>query len=325
MLARRLSQENLFALLDAQYHNKGSDDPIALAPGRLLFASRGKAELSEAGQTQVIRFYPGSNVTVMADCLPGPEFEMVIRGGNTRGAHEHNDLSSFHLVLGGEPMITSLSTDDYMDSTFSSRRMEIFEMTPQAKNVLLINGLGMQMYSEVRQEEITIAGFHGIRMDCTAAMGRVYQNQPAVESYYRTFLMLSDRAFLILDQAKLVHAGRIETRLHTYADVTLSEHGAELHACGAAPLACRHAAIPEDPVPQTLYVSFAADRDCILLTGNDMPTFPKKPSAVLRWITGKFELSFAAAALLSRDPADVSVKDGEVCIALNGQTMRIPF
>ncbi len=328
-IARRLSQDVLTPLINAQYRINTEEREMECWPisaERLLFAPRGEIRASGNVETQVVRFYPGSNVTILADRLPGPSFEMVIRGGNTRGAHEHNDLSSFFLVMGSQSMITSLSTDDYMDSTFSSRRMEVFEMTPQAKNVFFINGVGMQMHLDVTQEEVEIAGLRGIRMDCTAAMGVTRQNQPAADSYSRTFLMLGDSAFLIVDACRPSHAARMEARLHTYADVTLTENGAVLYGTDTAKKACLLVKPGGDPKPQTLYVSFAADRGCVLRTGTDMATAPKIPSTALRWITKRFEEAITVVTLLSRVPGGrVEVSDGAVRVELDAKTYQIPL
>ena len=328
-IARRLGQNALTPLINAQYRFNPEEREMEYWPisaERLLFAPRGEIKASGDVQTQVVRFYPGSNVTILADRLPSPSFEMVIRGGNTNGAHEHNDLSSFFLVMGSQSMITSLSTDDYMDSTFSARRMEVFEMTPQAKNVFFINGVGMQMHSTVTQEEVEITGLRGIRMDCTAAMGVTRQNQPAADAYFRTFLMLRDAAFLIVDACRPSHAARMEARLHTYADVTLTENGAVLYGTDTAKKACLWVKPGGDTKPQTLYVSFTSDRECVLITGTDMATSPKIPSTALRWITKSFEESLVTLTLLSRvSGGRMEINDGTVCVELDGETYRIPL
>ncbi|MDY3071127.1 MAG: hypothetical protein SOW68_02540 [Eubacteriales bacterium] len=319
-LCRRLSQTDLCALIDAQY-KEGTEatESWPVSVEWLLFAERTPPDAAIRPQESVLRFYPGSNVTVMADRLPAPHFTLVIRGGNTNGSHEHNDLSSFHCVLGRDMPVTSLSTDEYMDTTFSPRRQEIFEMTAAAKNVFLVNGVGMAMHSKVEQQEVVMGGCRGIRMDCTQAMGVSRSNAPAVRSYFRTFLMLADQAFLILDECLLAHSGRMETRLHTYAGVETADSGAVLHASGTAQNACLRLKGNGTPEPQTLYTAFAADKNCVLTTAVDAPTYPKTPSTMLRWVTKSFETGLTAAVLLSRIP----VSGMEIAENPNEKLLRI--
>jgi len=271
MLCRKYERSDLFSLLDAQAK---LDDNIyqcwPIHAERLLFAEPNPEPCTDKKES-VVFLYPGTNYGVIADVLPDPDFCMVIRGGNTNGDHEHNDLSSFHLVSGGEHFIESITTDLYLDTTFSSRRNDLYEMTPAAKNVMLINGVGMVMYSEIEQKLITCDGYQGIRLNCTPAMGKVTCNFDAVKAYHRTFLQLAKDAILIIDDASLPNPGRFDARLHTYTDVCPLENGFLMTS-------------PDDPSNQ-LRIVYSASEASVQKLSADVPTLPRKLTAIPRYNT----------------------------------------
>jgi len=304
ILCRRLGQEHLIASIDMQVKK------AMAAPGWdgsfrrnswpihaewLLFAERNSTVFASAEKKQFVKIYPGTNFAVMADKIPSADFCMAIRGGNTRGAHEHNDLSSFHLVYGDEAFITSLSVDEYLDTTFSPRRHELFEMTPAAKNVLLVNGVGMSMFNEVKQEETVCCGYKGISMDCTGAMGDSGFAFKAVTSYTRTFLILSENAFLIVDNVLCPNAARFDLRFHSYANISEFENGVLM----ASP---KHA-------DKMMKMAFSASEKSVIIVGLDTPTRPKEASKVIRFASEELHKSYTAATLLTKDPdANVSLR-----------------
>jgi len=304
MLCRRLGQEWLCPLLDAQasLENKQLESWPHYAE-RVLFAYREAVSEPPVKRENVVELYPVTNYAVMADKLPSPDFYMAIRGGNTRGYHEHNDLSSFHFVSGGERFITSLSTDEYLDSTFSERRNELFEMSPAAKNVLLINGIGMNMYSEVQEEKISCCGFDGLRMDCTEAMGKKDDLYLAVDKYIRTYLLLSGDAFLIIDDAVMPHASRFDARLHTYMLTAMDDKGFVLTS--------------EINPDNKLRIAYSASHQSVFLSNEDAPTKPKKASRALRCVSEKLHNDYALATLLTKDTlASVSLSCNESTITV---------
>ncbi|NLD87616.1 MAG: hypothetical protein GX633_05090 [Clostridiales bacterium] len=285
-LAQRLGQTHLCPALDkAARYGQNYGDCWPYAAERLLFSVCDDIHKVDLSPKNVVKLYPGTNFAVMADSLPSPEFYMAIRGGNTNGAHEHNDLSSFHLVAGEEMFITSLTTDEYLDTTFSPRRDELFEMTPLAKNVLLVNGVGMEMYSQVEQREKSYGEYRGIEMDCSEAMGTSRDSFCAVDSYIRDFIMLTENAFLIVDRAYLPNPGRFDLRFHTFTAVKKGEKCVVLSG----------------KTGRKIKISFDATKQCLLLIGLDTPTKPKEPSKVIRFASELLHKDIVYATLLSTD------------------------
>jgi len=317
MLCRRLGIPEYFAAFEQFANNvtyNHTYGPVSV--DRLLFANRKPVEDSSACETNVVRLYRQTNFGVMADRVPGQTFAMTIRGGNTNGPHEHNDLSSFHLVSNGERFIVSCTTDEYLDTTFSGRRDELFEMGAGSKNVMLVNGVGMKMYNEVEQKQIECCGYRGIQMDCTKAMGSYSSVQNAVNSYKRTFLMLQKDAFLIFDDLSLPHAGVFDARFHTETEAVEDAEGVILTS-------------PKDNANK-LRIAFSASQKSGLIIGRDIPTTPKKDPVLIRYMSDGLFHTYALATLLTKDlSASVSLKAGTdavfVTATVGGKTHELRF
>jgi hypothetical protein len=122
-------------------------------------------------------------------------------------------------------------------------------------------------------------------MDATEAMGNSREG-PAAEFCGRLFLMLDGRAFLIVDRVKLPFEGRVESRMHTYAEADFGRDGADLER-GGVQVAVRYGC----SVSASLYRAVSA------------PTTPGRPSTMLRWCTEGLEQEVTMATLLCRGAA----------------------
>jgi len=216
---------------------------------------------------------------------------MSVRGGTTNVPHGHRDLMSFHCVVGKERLIASLGPDEYLDTTFSPRREEIFEMSPASKNTILINGVGIAQGSSLDCTEVVrLPGAEGIRFEATTAMGEM-RDGPAATFCGRWALLLGEGAFLLVDRATLPRVGRVESRLHTFADVEVGHDGAML--CGAE---------------QSLRIAYACNVPATLCTATTAPTTPTAPTAtVLRWCTERQHLDVVMVTLLSPGVGETQV------------------
>lgn len=190
-------------------------------------------QLPEAGggskkDSVCTRHYRGLDWAILADQLPHPHLYLAIRGGTTEVKHGHLDLMSYQLVLEDEALVVNLGMDEYLDTTFSERRYEMFEATPAAKNCILINGVGIQRPSQVALKKVTpYPAWEGFRLDASEAMGRM-RDGPAVIFCGRLFLLLKDGAILLLDRAILPEPGRMESRFHSFASVQMQSQGGKL-------------------------------------------------------------------------------------------------
>src|SRR5690606_28104602 len=202
-------------------------------------------------------------------------------GGTTKVPHAHRDLLSFQCVVGDEAMIVNLPGGEYLDTTFSARRWELFEMTPHARNTILLGGVGIANDSSVTTEPVRLGGAaHGFRLDATTAMG-VMRDGPMARFCGRAFLMLADRAVLIVDRIELAHSGRIESRMHTYAKASIQRARATLRG-----------------ERQLLAVSWACDLPATVHTGLTSPTTPGKSATVHRWCVNELVTQATLATLL---------------------------
>lgn len=283
--ARRFKRPGLVAQLDAAMGSgarlKGGAWPTA---AELLLVHPGTERETTPGPRPVAKLYPRMDWGILADRLPHPRLYLSVRGGTTEVPHSHIDLGTFNCVVGRERLIDNISVDggdEYLDTTFSSRRWELFENTPASKNVVLINGVGVARPSTVETRLLKGKGWLGIRVDLTGAVGLSRSDFPAASFYSRLFLMLDGEAALIIDRVEMDNPGRIESRMHTYSEV-------EFHK--------NHALIQGQR--EEMHVTFAADVPSTLHRAEDALTTPKRKSTMLRWCTDERihrEITFATA------------------------------
>lgn len=247
-----------------------------------------------------VRVYTGIGWTRMADRWPDPSFYVAIRGGLSGVPHGHRDLLSFHAVVGQERLIENLTPGEYLDTTFGPRREELFEMGPQSKNVPLINGVGVINDVRVDPELLEIDGLSALRLDATQAMGLADRMAPLADHCTRTFVFLGSYGAVVLDRIRLIHSGRVETRLHTRGRVAVD--GARAAIAGSQ---------------EYLGVAHAAWTPERLVFGLDVapttPTTPGDDATMLRW-HGPRERGrdHVLATLLAPGADDVSVRILEV-------------
>lgn len=259
----------------------------------------------------VAKVYSGLDWAVLADRMPSPELYLALRGGTTEVPHGHRDLLSFHCVMGDQAMISSVGVSEYLDTTFSPRRHEIFEITPAAKNTILINGVGITRPSSVKMTKLDLGGgVIGFRIDATEAMGTM-RDGPAAKFCGRAVLMLKGKAFVIVDRIELTHFGRVESRMHSYARVKAGLDRAQLVGKGGKRMQVAYACT----VPAALYV------------GTDLHTTPRKDAAtVLRWCTDKLhhELTMVTVLWPGKEAPRVEVKEGKdgVRVSLSARRWR---
>jgi hypothetical protein len=262
---------------------------------------------------RIAKLYKGLDWGLLADQFPRPRVYMSVRGGTTEVPHSHLDLLSFNFVMGDQSMITNLTPKDYLDTTFSNRRWELFEMMAASKNTLLINGVGIIKPARVTTAPIGFPAARGFRLEATAAMGTM-RDANAARFAGRVFLMLDDGTALILDRVELPHVGRVEARLHTYAQVTLKQAAARLRRGG-----------------QTLSIRYAADVPALLDTAQGPMNADEPIPTMLRWRTGEQHKSFTLATLLcpGPGPATLALDTGghgiDLTIGQGGRTRRFRF
>ncbi len=255
-------------------------------------------------QKNVLRLYRGLDWGVMADQWPRPGFSATVRGGSTRIPHANRDLLSWNLVVGDEAFVRCVDHLPYLDTTFGRQRWELFDLSPQAKNVFLINGAGLLEPGFVKTTTVNLGtGMPGIRMDATDSTGMARSDVPVARFCGRLFVMLDKRSLLIVDRLSSNYTALFESRMHTPVPVAFEEESAVLK--GRKHRVC---------------VRYASTAPASLFRAEDarvMPV-PGETSTMLRWITNGLQTDAVLATLVIAD------SDGHVCIdrEKNGYTVR---
>ncbi len=272
-----------------------------------LLIHNGVASPPPEVEEHVVRVVPGLDWGLLADRMPEPRLYMSVRGGNAAAHHAHDDLLSFNCCVGNEILVGNPKPSKYLPTTFTRRRGEIPDISPQFKNTILINGVGM--YHRTRTDSVEVVSgprMKGIRMVATTAFTTPLgsprpRNVSRVDFVGRLFLMLDRRAWLIVDRISSATGGPslCESRLHTYAEVECADRGALLTG-----------------KTESLRISYAANTPAFLATATTAPTTARDPVAtMLRWcpdvhLREKGPRTTIMAALLNPGTEDAPL---EVC------------
>jgi hypothetical protein len=279
-------------------------------------------------QTDVVKLYPGLDWALLADSMPHPERYMSVRGGNAGVAHAQADLLSFNCCVGKEILIGNPKPCKYLPTTFTRRRGHIPDISPQFKNTLIINGVGI--YHDTTTDSVEAVegdGFKGVRMVATSAFTTPKgsarpRNMSQLDFVGRLFLMLDNASWLIVDSMSSPKGGPAlcEARFHTYANAELSDQGALIRGS-----------------QESLRISFAANTEAVLTTTQTTPTTHRdKPATMLRWckddiLTEKAPRTTIFATLLTPGSAAAAVdvvQNGntiDVQVTTAGQTRTLTF
>lgn len=236
-------------------------------------------------------FVDGLEWACFADRLPRSNLYISVRGGTTEVPHAHRDLMSFFVVVGDEKLIENVGVDDYMDTTFSKYRFDLYETSSHSKNTVFINGVSIEDKVKVDSQLIRRRGAVGLRMDATEAMGSIRYG-PMATFCGRAVLLVRNRGILIIDRVVAAHPALVESRLHTFCKTTFSRTGARIRG-----------------KKHQLQVAFAATQDFRLKPGMGIPSHPQRwPDTMIRCVTEQKVMSSTIACLL--------LPDGEAGVAL---------
>lgn len=281
-LAEAMGREDLYPLLDARV---GEDPATAWAnpPGLLVFHPRTFARPRE-NTGPVAKRYPKMDWALLADGHPQPGLCLTLRGGSTDVGHSHLDLMSFHCVVGDEPLLANVPVREYLDTTFSARRNDLWEIRPDAKNTLLVNGVGVRPGSAVAMHDVELDDVPGFVLEGAEAFGEM-RDGPVAEVCNRALLLLDGEHALIVDRVRVPHYARMEARFHT------------AFACETT-----HAAARITGERNALYLRFASSTAARLHRAINPVTAPALAEAehMLRWCNDERCHDTWFATLLSR-------------------------
>ena len=292
--AERLGRRDVLARLDAALAARRADDRGRPDAAELLLLHPRRRTKPPGPKRRVVKLYPKFGWGVIADRMPNPRLYMSVRGGEFERHHGHLDLMSFFCVVADEAVFANVPVSEYLDTTFSPRRYDLFEMRPDSKNSLLVNGVGPVLDSKTKPSVLKMPGVAGIRVDGTEAMGRM-RDGPAARFCGRAFMLLGERAMLVIDRVETTkHVARVESRAHTPCSARAGAASADLRG-----------------KKERVRVAYAADVPAALHKAVGAPTTPGSPSTMLRWCTDGLESAVTMATLISPGAAKPSVEIAE--------------
>ena len=283
--ADRFGRQDIVQELDCRLAGQPMEDPFGGWPSAaetLLLHPRTRSKRKAVWPRS--KLVQGLDWGYLADRMPRPNLFVAVRGGTTDAPHVHRDLLSFFCVVGDEKLVENIPVDDYLDTTFSSRRFELYETSAASKNTILVNGVGVKDNADVETRSLKGRGWEGFRIDATRAMGDV-RDGPATGFCGRAFLMLKGKAVLVVDRVELPFAGLVESRLHTFLPVSFGRDDAIVRGK-------RH----------RLHVSFAASEPTVLRRGTGLSTDPgRDPDTVVRLMSTRKVKAITMCTLLTPD------------------------
>ena len=293
--AERYGLDDVLAELDARFTRRLHEDPAALNDehwpciAELLLLHPGRIPAAPAADRRpFISIQDGVEWSIVSDRRQDPRLYAAVRGGTTDAPHTHQDLLSIFVVAGGERMITNVSALEYLDTTFSPRRFEVFENCAHSKSTLLANGVGMPQPAFVKTTRIAGAGWEGVLLDGTEKMEVGSQ----VKAFGRAVVILHEAALLIVDRVVLSHPGCAEARFYTEQQASVAGNSALLRGKQAQ-----------------LHLAFASNVDAVMQTAIPTPTDPAvEPPRAIRWAVRGLHTDMVLATLLTPGgPGDIAI------------------
>ncbi len=272
----------------------------------------GTASKDTRGETRVAKVWKGLGWGLIADSMPRPNLYLSMRGGNTIEEHTHVDLLSFRVLVGKEWLIENGRSGRYLfPTTFSEHRAKNNDLNATYKNTIFVNGVGPIPGSKTDSERVVRGqGCYGVRMDASSAMAL-----PTDDPVFcgRLALMVDDSAIVIIDRVATQGISLVESRMHSYKNVTFSKTGAMIK--GDA---------------ESLRVTYASLEPAGLFRATTAPASPTNPSAtMMRWSPLRLYTEAVLVTLLtpgSSRAAAAVVRDGKnflITLTIKGETRKI--
>lgn len=324
---------NRFGVLPFHYaaaERFGADEVVVELDRRLSMAEVARLDGPWPNVAELAVFHPGRETKVkqgawenrvlvrgldwgyVADQMPETNLYVSVRGGTTDAPHVHRDLMSFFVVAGGEKLIENVGVDDYMDTTFSARRYDLYEPSAHSKNTIFLNGVSIADKVSVKTSLIQGTGFEGFRIDATDAMGTM-RDGPAATFCGRAIVMVKKKGILVVDRVVVPHAALVESRLHTFCDVTFGKSDVQIRG-----------------KKQRMQIAVAATEPIFTKQGMGIPSHPgREPDTMIRFVSQKKLLSVTMAYFLTHNgKSEVALNErgGRTSVKMSGEvSARISF
>lgn len=263
-------------------------------------------------EKNVVKTFPRQGWSMIADQWPDSKIYAAVRGGTLGGAHTHQDLLSWHAVIGVEKMIHSIHESGYYTTAWQSRAHEIYERSSDAKNTLFIGGLSAYtgqprqrggQFASAKETSFLLPTGPVLRLDATRAFW-LTRNDPRLVC--RVFAVIEDKGLLVLDRVIGRGNNPVEARVYTTKNAVFGKTDVLLKGSF-----------------ETARLTFAADQSSVLRRSSALLTEGRgEPPVMMRWQTLHSVRDVTMAALLTRGdkPVDLSVgvEGGEVVVKIKG-------
>lgn len=324
---------NRFGVLPFHYavaERFGAAEVVAELDRRMTLSDEGRLDGPWPNNAELALFHPGRESKgkkdawdtcalirgldwgYVADQMPDTNLYVSVRGGTTDAPHVHRDLMSFFVVGGGEKLIENVGVDNYMDTTFSARRYDLYEPSAHSKNTIFLNGVSIGDKVTVKTSVINGRGFQGFRIDATDAMGTM-RDGPAAQFCGRAIFLVKNKGVLVIDRVVVSHAALVESRLHTFCDVTFGKSDVRIRG-----------------KKQRLQIVMASTQPSQTKKGMGIPSEPnREPDTMIRYVSEKKVLEMTTAYFMTlngKSEIELNERGGRTTVKISGDvSARIGF
>ncbi len=194
---------------------------------------------------------------------------LAIKGGHNDESHNHNDVGSFVVYSGGEPLLIDPGVGEYTSKTFSKNRYDIWTMQSQYHNLPQINATDQRNGKQYAAKLIK-KDKRSITLDIAGA----YPKEAQVRSWLRTAtlkgsqIVISDKYELdaISAPTRMMFMTPVKPDIASNGVVRLGNHSLEFTASQATS-AVEEIDITNDPVQHEMWGD-RLYRICLTLKGD---------------------------------------------------------
>lgn len=152
---------------------------------------------------------------------PSERFFLAAKGGHNGESHNHNDVGSFVVYYGGEPVLIDAGVGAYTRQTFSPDRYKIWSMQSNYHNLSIINGEGQRNGARYASRDEV---YDPDAASFTMQIADAYPDEAGVISYVRSLALL-DGAVSVKDKIELSRGGALDFIFLTHRRPEIVERG----------------------------------------------------------------------------------------------------
>jgi hypothetical protein len=154
-----------------------------------------------------VSWFPGIQVVTARDTKEGGLF-FSVKGGYNAESHNHNDVGTFLLYCGGQPVVVDAGRETYTKFTFSEKRYSIWTNQSSYHNLPQINGFDQSPGVMYKATNVRYSSFEEGTTCFSLNIAGAYPQDAAIQSYTRDFvfdqgLFITDRYILKVWKAPL--------------------------------------------------------------------------------------------------------------------------